>query len=137
MQKFVYIFVALIVGVAAAFGISKLREEKVLQVNQIGYSHDKYSGTITVAGIMVGTSEFDRTVFGIMDVEELKCNTPECEKLFIPVMYNGKHPAVGDEVKLKGSFQKNKGGIVFKADTATVLRHHEVKITPQPARKWS
>lgn len=141
MNKYIYIAVAIIVGVAASFGLFKMREGKVLQVNQVGYSYKKHPGVITVAGIMVGTSDFDSSVFGIMDIAESKCKNG-CEKLFIPVMYKGKHPAVGDEVKVKGSFEQNGGGIVFKAEKMTVVGHHELKVTqqaspPPPPRKWN
>lgn len=138
MNKFVVIALAVVIGVAASFGIMRLAEGKTVTVSQIGYSHAKYKGTITVTGIMAGNSDLDRSLFGIMDTQEAKCNAPGCEKLFIPVRFKGKHPAVGDEIKVKGAFVKGEGGVVFNAEKLTVVRHHDLKInTRQAPRKWS
>lgn len=126
MQKYVYIAVALIVGVAVAFALTGNVDAKALNVNEVGADPSAFSGTITVTGIMAGTSQTDGSVFGIMDIKELQCRSANCNKIFIPVQYNGKHPVVGDEVKVTGSFKKLDGGYIFTGQSIKVVKNHKI-----------
>ena len=126
MNKYIYIAVALLIGAVVAFGVAKQGEAKLLNVNDIGSDPSAFTGTINVTGIMAGTSQYDATVFGIMDIKELQCKSANCNKIFIPVKYQGKHPVIGDEVKLSGAFQKLDKGYVFTAKKMTVVKNHKI-----------
>jgi hypothetical protein len=85
-----------------------------------------FSGTITVTGVTYGYSRQDPNIFGIMDVKELQCQSPNCNKLILPVKYQGKMPAGGDEITMTGSFVNIGGGYLFAAEQIKVLRNHKL-----------
>ena len=125
MNKFVYIFVAVIIGASIAFaGCTK--EAKALNVNEIGADPAAFTGTITVAGIMAGVAPTDPNVIGIMDLKELQCKSPGCNKIIIPVKCTGAKPALGDEIKVTGSFSKLPEGYLFTADKIKVVQSHKI-----------
>jgi hypothetical protein len=99
---------------------------KALNVRDVGGDPSSFSGTITITGIMGGVSQQDPSIFGIMDIKELQCTTPNCNRQFIPVRYQGRLPAVGDEVKVTGSFINVSGGYLFAAQNVRVLRNHRI-----------
>jgi hypothetical protein len=76
--------------------------------------------------VTYGISRQDPSIFGIMDVKELQCQSPNCNKLILPVKYPGKLPAAGDEVTLTGSFVNIGGGYLFAAEQVEVLRNHKL-----------
>jgi hypothetical protein len=100
--------------------------EQVFSVNDVASDPAAYTGTITITGVMGGTSQMDRTVFGIMDLKELACTTPGCNKIFIPIRANGTVPALGDEVRVTGSFRTEPGGLIFVAEKMKVVKNHKI-----------
>ena len=86
------------------------------------------AGTAASVGgsIMGGISQSDKSIFGIMDVKELQCKTQNCNKMFIPIKYQGQMPILGDEVKVSGSFVKMNDGYFFAAQNVKVLRNHKI-----------
>jgi len=126
MKKYIYVVVALAIGAAVAFGMAKQGNAKVLNVNDIGADPAAFTGTITVTGIMAGISQTDKDIFGIMDIKELQCKSANCNKIFIPVKYQGQQPVVGDEVRLTGNFQKLPAGYLFAAEQMKVVKNHKI-----------
>ncbi len=99
---------------------------KALNVRDVGADPLSFNGSITMTGIMGGVSQQDPSIFGIMDIKELQCKTPNCNKLFIPVKYQGKQPVLGDEVVVTGSFVKLADGLLFTAQNLKVVRNHKI-----------
>ena len=126
MKQKILIVAALLVGIALAVVITSRGDGDILQVNQVGADPLAYSGTITVTGIMAGVSNSDPGIFGIYDIKELQCTTANCNKLYVPVRYQGAMPKVGDEVRVTGSFSKVAQGIVFTAEKVKVVRNHKI-----------
>lgn len=126
MKKYALIAVAVIIGAAIAFGVATQGGGKVLNVNDIGADPSAFTGTITITGIMAGVSQQDKTVIGIMDVKELQCKSQNCNKLFIPVKYPEKQPAIGDEIRATGTFHKFPAGYMFIAQKLKVVKNHKI-----------
>lgn len=126
MKQKIFIIAALLVGIALAVVITSQGDGDLLHVNQVGADPLAYSGTITVTGIMAGVSNSDPSIFGIYDIKELQCTTANCNKLYVPVRYQGAMPKVGDEVQVTGSFSKVAQGVVFTAEKLKVVRNHPV-----------
>ena len=106
--------------------LSACNEARALNVNEVGSDPAAYSGTITIVGVTKGFATADATVFGIMDLKEKQCNTPNCNMTMLPVRYQGSLPAIGDEVQVTGSFVQVQGGYLFAANDLKVVRHHQV-----------
>jgi len=106
--------------------LSACSEARALNVNEVGSDPAAYSGTITIVGVTKGFAQSDATVFGIMDLKEKQCNTPNCNMTMLPVKYQGSLPAIGDEVQVTGSFVQIQGGYLFTANNVKVVRHHQV-----------
>jgi hypothetical protein len=126
MKKNILIAVALVACIALSYALFFRGDASALQVNQVASDPSAYSGTITVTGIMEGTSPQDPSVFGIFDLKELKCTTPNCNKLYLPVRYQGTMPKPGDEVRVNGSFIQTAGGYIFSASSVKVVRNHRI-----------
>ena len=126
MKQKIFIAAALFVGIALAVVITTKSSGDILHVNQVGADPLAYSGTITVTGIMAGFSTSDPGIFGIYDIKELQCTTPNCNKLYVPVRYQGTMPKVGDEILITGSFLKDPKGVVFTAEKLKVVRNHQI-----------
>jgi hypothetical protein len=126
MKKNIYFVVALVVGIALSYALFFRGDANALQVNQVASDPSAYSGTITVTGIMAGTSPQDPSVFGIFDLKELKCTTPNCNKIYLPVKHQGTMPKPGDEVRVSGSFMQSGGGYFFNATNVKVVRNHRI-----------
>lgn len=126
MKKYIYVLVAVVIGAAIAFAMVKPGEAKALNVNEIGSDPSAFTGTITFTGIMGGISKQDPNVVGIMDLKELQCTTPGCNKIYIPVKCASVVPVLGDEVKVTGNFIKEAKGYLFTADKITVVRNHKI-----------
>jgi len=125
MTKNLTIAGAVVIGVVLAFFLFS-GTSKALNVNDVGSDPAAFAGTITVTGIMAGTSKQDPAIFAIVDLKELQCNSPNCNKVLLPVRHKGKLPIVGDEVRVTGSFVSESGGYLFAADKLKVVRHHQV-----------
>lgn len=126
MKRNILIAVALAAGIALSYALFFRGGANALQVNQVASDPSAYSGTITVTGIMAGTSPQDPSVFGIFDLKELQCTTPNCNKLYLPVKYQGAMPKPGDEVRVDGSFMQAAGGYIFFASSVKVVRNHRI-----------
>jgi len=127
MKKYIYIVVAVLVGVVTAFALVQQGEAKVLSVNEIGTDPAAFTGTITFRGVMGGISQTDSSVVGIMDVKELQCTSANCNKIMIPVKCAANPPVLGDEVKVTGSFRvEPTGGYMFVADNVKVVKNHKI-----------
>jgi hypothetical protein len=125
MKKYIYVAVAVLLGITISFTLVKQGDAKVLNVNEIGADPAAFSGNITVTGVMAGVSE-DRSIFGIMDLKELQCKSANCNKVVIPIKYTGSQPVLGDEVKVTGKFVSVAGGYAFAADKVKVVRNHRI-----------
>jgi len=126
MKKYLVLATALAIGIALAYGMFFRGDADALQVNQVAADPAAYSGTITVSGVMAGTSPQNPGIFGIFDLKELQCTTPNCNKLYLPVRYQGPMPKLGDEVRVSGSFVKTSDGFIFSASDLTVVRNHRL-----------
>ncbi len=126
MKKNIFFVVALLVGITLSYALFFRGDANALQVNQLASDPSAYSGTITVTGIMAGTSPQDPSVFGIFDLKELKCTTPNCNKIYLPVKSQGTIPKQGDEVLVTGSFLKTNDGFLFSASSVKVVRNHKI-----------
>lgn len=126
MNKNIFIAVALLVGIALSYALFFRGNADALQVNQVASDPSAYSGTITVTGIMAGTSPQDPGVFGIFDLKELQCKSPNCNKIYLPVRYQGTMPKLGDEVQVSGSFVPVSGSYIFSASNVKVVRNHRI-----------
>jgi len=126
MKKYIVLAIALAVGIALAYGMFFRGDADALQVNQVASDPAAYSGTITVSGVMAGTSPQNPGIFGIFDLKELQCTTPNCNKLYLPIRYQGPMPKLGDEVRVSGSFIKTSDGFIFSASDLTVVRNHRL-----------
>lgn len=101
-------------------------DSKALNVMDVASDPAAFKSTITLTGIVAGTSPQNPSIFGIMDIKELQCKTQNCNKVFIPVTYKGTFPVRGDEVRLTGSFVNQAGGFLFSAETVKVVRNHQI-----------
>ncbi len=100
------------------------RSPAALNVNDVKSDPGAYKGELHIAGVMAAVAESDAQIFGIMDITELQCTTPDCHKFLLPVRYAGKVPAMGDEVVVSGEFIQ--GGQIFAATDVKVRRNHKL-----------
>src|SRR5512137_462365 len=98
MKKYIVLATALAVGIALAYGMFFRGDADALQVNQVASDPSAYSGTITLSGVMAGTSPQNPGIFCIFDLKELNYTTANCNNLYLPVRYQGPMPKLGDEV---------------------------------------
>lgn len=125
-RSFRTLLLLIVLALATAALLSGCNEAKALHVNEVGSDPAAYTGTITLVGVTKAFSRADSTVFGIMDLKELQCTTPNCNKPLLPVKYQGALPAIGDEVRVTGSFTQTQGGYLFTASALEVVRRHQV-----------
>jgi hypothetical protein len=126
MKSAVVLGAALVVGVILAFSLFGNRNANALSVNQVGADPLAYRGNIQVTGIMAGISDANPQIFGMFDVKELQCTTPNCNKVYIPVKNLGPMPKPGDEIVVSGSFERVGNGLQFNAQKIKVVRHHQI-----------
>lgn len=126
MKKYIVLAAALVVGIALAYGMFFRGDADALQVNQVAADPAAYSGTITVSGVMAGTAPQNPNIFGIFDLKELQCTTPNCKKLYLQVRYQGPMPKLGDEVLVSGSIMNTGDGFIFSASSLKVVRNHQM-----------
>lgn len=126
MKQLIFLVAALAVGITLAFFLFTKDSNASLSVNQVGADPFAFKGTITVAGVMAGIAPDNPQVFGMFDIKELQCTTPNCNKLYLPVRHKGEMPKPGDEVLVTGSFVPAGGGVMFDATSIKVVRHHQI-----------
>lgn len=125
MQKFIRATAACAIGITLLFTLGGC-DSKALNVMDVASDPAAFKSTITLTGIVAGTSPQDPSIFGIMDIKELQCKTQNCNKIFIPISYKGTSPVMGDEVHLTGSFINQDGGFLFSAEKLKVVRNHKI-----------
>lgn len=116
--------VAAIAVVAAVAAVNLTSGPLPLNVNDVRSGPATIQGPVTIAGVMAAVSEVDPKVFGLMDKAELVCKSPNCEKFFLPVRFEGPRPGHGDEVEATGTFTH--GGQLFSASAVKVVRNHKL-----------
>jgi len=126
MKKYIFAGIGLVVVIAVTVMLLQQPNVHALAVNEVASDPAAFSGAITVTGVTYGFSRQDPNLFGIMDVKELQCQSPNCNKLILPVKYQGKLPAGGDEITLTGAFVNAGGGYLFAAEQVKVLRNHKL-----------
>lgn len=126
MKKNIIIAATVAVGIALSYVLFFGGNASALHVNQVASDPAAYTGSVTVTGIMAGTSPQDPSIFGMFDVKELQCTTPNCNKLYLPVKYQGGMPLSGDEVRVSGTFVKTTEGYFLSATNVKVLRNHKI-----------
>ena len=124
-KRFIVVVTACIAGLFLALQLTGC-SSKAFSVNDVAADPGAFNGSITITGIMGGVSQLDQSVFGIMDVKELQCTTQNCNKVFIPIKFQGQLPVLGDEVKVTGSFVKLSNGYLFAANEVKVVRNHKI-----------
>jgi len=125
MQKYIRAAALCAAGITMLFALAGC-DSKALNVNDVASDPAAFKSTITLTGIVAGTSPQDPSIFGIMDIKELQCKTQNCNKVFIPITYKGTFPVRGDEVRLTGSFVNQGGGFLFSAEKLKVVRNHQI-----------
>lgn len=123
MKKIILITVAATFVIALSYVLFS-GGSNLLQVNQAASNPSAYSGTVTVTGVMAGISPYDPSIFGMFDLKELRCKTPNCNKIYLPVKYRGVMPKPGDEVRVSGNFELLPGGYLFAASKIKVVKNH-------------
>ncbi len=126
MKKFALIGVVLAIGIAVGMTVLRPAETSALNVNDVAFDPGAFAGTITLAGVTAGFAPNDQTLFGIMDLKELQCNSPNCNKKILPVRFTGKVPDLGDEVRVTGSFVAAGNGYLFASEQVEVVRNHKL-----------
>jgi len=127
VNKTIYIAAAAVVILVAITGFLVLNKgSNALHVNQVGADPNAYNGSITVTGVIAGVSPENPAIFGMFDIKELQCKTPNCNKLYLPVRHQGAMPKPGDEVLVTGSFAMVAGGLLFEATNLKVVRNHKI-----------
>ena len=97
-----------------------------LNVNEVASDPGAYVGTITLAGVTSGFSKDDKTLFGIMDLKELTCTSTTCNKVILPIRFQGPLPRFGDEVRVTGAFASDGNGYFFNSEHLVVVQHHNL-----------
>ncbi len=117
-----------LVAVLSFLGLSTgcKNEASAFGVNDVVSDPGAFSGSLTLVGIVNAYSQSDPTIVAVMDKKELTCNTPNCEKVLLPVKITGARPAIGDEVRISGSFTTESWGKLFNASKMEVLGTHNL-----------
>jgi hypothetical protein len=126
MKKYIFAGLGLVAVIAVTVVFLQQPKVYALGVNEVASDPAAFAGAITITGVTYGFSRQDPNLFGIMDVKELQCQSPNCNKLILPVKHQGKLPAAGDEVSLTGSFVNTGDGYMFAAEQIKVLRNHRI-----------
>ncbi len=124
MKKYLLATTGLILVLLAALFILTGNGSTPLHVNDVGADPGAFTGTLTLKGVTGAFAPQDPSIFGIMDIKELQCQTPNCNKLLLPVRMQGKLPALGDEVLVTGEFVRSGPYYIFSAQSVEVVRNH-------------
>jgi hypothetical protein len=89
--------------------------ENIVGVNQFMKNPDKYSGEISVKGVVSHVFSQQKLV-ALIDVEELRaCKVVTCARLTLPVRWEGSMPEIKSIVKVNGKLSKEGERLVFSA----------------------
>lgn len=122
------ILIGVLLIMAAGFGLYQFipTASSALNVNEVALDPGAYEGKITLAGITSGFSKSDNTLFGIMDLKELTCTSTTCNKVILPIRFQGPLPTIGDEVRVTGAFVSDGNGYYFNSEQVVVVQHHNL-----------
>ncbi len=126
MFKYLIAGTTLVVAIFAVVLFTRPADVAALNVKDVVSDPAAYSGTLTLAGITAAFSQQDGALFGIMDISELQCTSPNCHKPILPIRFTEKLPAMGDEVRVTGEFRRMPGGYLFIAEKVSVVRNHKL-----------
>lgn len=126
MKKLRKLFAAFVVVALLVVTVACNQETPVLQINDVVSDPGAFDGPMTVIGIAYAYAQTDRAIVGVMDKKELQCTTPNCSKVLLPVKVAGPVPAIGDEVRISGSFSREPWGYLFQAEKLEVLANHKL-----------
>jgi hypothetical protein len=88
---------------------------RVLAVDDLQQSPERFSGPIRVLGVVGGTKGSDQ-MFGLVDTREVeKCGTTTCAEFLLPVRWSGAMPKTGDRVTVSGKIQRSAQGLILQA----------------------
>lgn len=126
MKKSHKLSAAFLVVVVLLFAVGCSQETPALQINDVVSDPGAFEGPMTVVGVAYAYAQSDDAIVGVMDKKELQCTTPNCSKALLAVRVAGARPAIGDEVKISGSFSRESWGYLFRAEKLEVLAHHKL-----------
>lgn len=112
----------LIAALSLAVLLGGCSDTTTYQVNDLASDPGAFTKELTVVGIVNAYAPKDATLVGIMDMKELQCNTPGCNKVLLPVRYNGSRPAIGAQIKVSGIIQ----GKTLNAATLEIIAMHNL-----------
>jgi hypothetical protein len=96
-----------------------------LTVNDIQADPMAYKGTVTITGVVAGTTRQDPKVFLIIDTAEaIACKSTGCARFYLQVKYEGTMPKQWDEVNVTGSFTQAGRIPLFTATKVEVLKNY-------------
>ena len=86
-------------------------------VDELMKNVDKYSGDVTVLGVVKAVSDQDGRL-SLIDYEEYKrCRVVTCSLLTLPVKWDGKMPSITDIVRMSGHVEEEGEKLVFAANS--------------------
>jgi hypothetical protein len=121
-----YLFLIAGLGLFLSVGLFMAKKTTALNVNDVASDPTAFTGTITITGVVAGTSQADPTVIGMMDKKELQCTTPGCKKVYLPFKAANYSAMRGDEVRVTGKFAASEFGYIFMADSVSVVKRHNI-----------
>jgi len=84
-------------------------------VDELMKNVDRYSGDITVLGVVKAVSDKDGRL-SLIDYEEYKrCRVVTCSLLTLPVKWSGKMPSIMDVVRMSGHVEEEGEKLLFAA----------------------
>ena len=84
-------------------------------VDELMKNVDKYSGEVTVMGVVKAVSDQDGRL-SLIDYEEYKrCRVVTCSLLTLPVKWGGEMPSITDVVRMSGHIEEEGEKLVFAA----------------------
>lgn len=102
---------------------------ETLGVDELMKSAERFSGGVTVEGVVSATSA-EKNSLALIDCAEFEaCRTTTCAKLVLPVRWTGVMPPVEARVLVKGRVEKTSSGLVFAA-----LELQTASVTGGPAK---
>jgi len=122
--RHISLFLSILCAAALLTGCQS--EAPAFQVNDVVSDPGAFNGSLSVVGIVNAYAQSDATLVGIMDKKELQCTTPGCSKILLAVRVEGTRPAIGDEVKVSGTFVRESWGYVLNAEKISVLANHNL-----------
>jgi hypothetical protein len=121
-----YLLIIAATGICFSVAFVTANKATALNVNDVASDPAAFTGTIIITGVVAGVSQQDPTIIGMMDKKELQCKTPGCKKVYLPFKAKAYSPVPGDEVRATGQFETGPAGVLFMADSVTVVKNHKI-----------